>query len=94
MFWAQLAVVLIFIFIGARLGGVGIAYAGGAGVIVLGLLGCTVDPTKDIPWDVLGIIIAVISCVAALQACGGLDLLVKVSEIGRASCRERVFRAV
>ena len=80
MFWAQLAVVLIFIFIGARLGGVGIAYAGGAGVIVLGLLGCTVDPTKDIPWDVLGIIIAVISCVAALQACGGLDLLVKVSE--------------
>lgn len=80
MFWAQLAVVLIFIFIGARLGGVGIAYAGGAGVIVLGLLGCTVDPAKDIPWDVLGIIIAVISCVAALQTCGGLDLLVQVSE--------------
>ncbi|WP_316669875.1 anaerobic C4-dicarboxylate transporter [uncultured Propionibacterium sp.] len=80
MFWAELAVVLIFILIGARLGGVGIAYAGASGVIVLGLLGCRVDPTTGIPWDVLGIIIAVISCVAALQACGGLDLLIMVSE--------------
>jgi anaerobic C4-dicarboxylate transporter DcuA len=80
MIWVQLAVVLIFIFIGARLGGIGIAYAGAAGVIVLGLLGCEVDPTSGIPWDVLGIILAVISCIAGLQTCGGLDLLVKISE--------------
>ena len=44
MLFIQLAVVLLFIFLGARKGGLGIAYAGGAGVIVLGLLGCKVDP--------------------------------------------------
>ena len=76
----QLAVVLVFILIGARLGGLGIAFAGASGVIVLGLLGCRVNPTTGIPWDVLGIIIAVISAVAAMQTAGGMDLLVKVSE--------------
>lgn len=80
MIWIQFVVLLAFILLGARLGGIGIAYAGAAGVIVLGALGCPVDPESDIPWDVLGIIMAVISCIAVLQACGGLDLLVKVSE--------------
>ena len=50
MLFIQLAVVLLFIFLGARKGGLGIAYAGGAGVIVLGLLGCKVDPGTGIPW--------------------------------------------
>ena len=45
MFFIQLVVVLLFIFLGARKGGLGIAYAGAAGVIVLGVLGCKVDPT-------------------------------------------------
>ena len=54
MLFIQLAVVLLFIFLGARKGGLGIAYAGGAGVIVLGLLGCKVDPGTGIPWDVIG----------------------------------------
>lgn len=76
----QLAVVLVFIFIGVRLGGLGIAFAGATGVIVLGLLGCDVNISTGIPWEVLGIIISVISCVAAMQVAGGLDLLVKISE--------------
>lgn len=76
----QFAVLLLFIFVGARLGGLGIGLAGGAGVIVLGLMGLPVDPTTGIPWDVLGIIIAVIMCIAALQSAGGLDLLVKTTE--------------
>lgn len=80
MIWVQLAVVLLFILIGARLGGLGIAFAGGVGVIVLGLLGCNVDIMTGIPWEVLGIIISVISAVAAMQVAGGLDLLVKISE--------------
>lgn len=37
MIVVQFAVVLVFVFIGARLGGIGIGLAGGAGVIVLGL---------------------------------------------------------
>lgn len=80
MVWIHLAVLLAFIFLGARLGSLGVAYAGAAGVVVLGLLGCPVDPSKGIPWDVLGIIMTVISCIAVLQACGGLELLVDVSE--------------
>ncbi|PWF27511.1 anaerobic C4-dicarboxylate transporter [Ancrocorticia populi] len=80
MVWIQFAVVLLFIFIGARVGSIGIGFAGGAGIIVLGLLGLPVDPEGGIPWDVLGIIMAVIACVATMQACGGLDYLVQVTE--------------
>jgi anaerobic C4-dicarboxylate transporter DcuA len=80
MLFVQLAVVLVFIMLGARLGGLGIAFAGAAGVIVLGVLGAPVNATTGIPWDVLGIILAVISAVAAMQTAGGMDLLVKVSE--------------
>ncbi len=32
MIWVELAIVLLFIFIGARIGGIGIGLAGGAGV--------------------------------------------------------------
>lgn len=80
MIWLQFAVVLAFIFIGARIGSMGIAFAGGAGVVVLSLLGLEVDPVGGIPWDVLGIIMAVIAAVAAMQTAGGLDYLVKVVE--------------
>lgn len=80
MVFIQLIVVLIFILIGARIGGMSIAYAGATGVIVLGFLGANVNPAKGIPWDVLGVIMAVISCVAALEAAGGLELLVMHSE--------------
>lgn len=80
MLFIQLVVVLLFIFLGARKGGLGIAYAGGAGVIVLGLLDCKVDPGTGIPWDVIGVIISVISCVAAMEVAGGLELLVMLSE--------------
>ncbi|MFT3944940.1 MAG: anaerobic C4-dicarboxylate transporter [Ancrocorticia sp.] len=80
MIWLQFAVVLLFIFIGARIGSIGIGFAGGAGVIVLGLMGLEVDPVQGIPWDVLGIIMAVIACVATMQAAGGLDYLVQVTE--------------
>lgn len=31
MIWVELAIVLLFIFIGARIGGIGIGLAGGAG---------------------------------------------------------------
>ncbi len=53
MIWVELAIVLLFIFIGARIGGIGIGLAGGAGVIALSLiLGV---PTKQafIPVDVI-----------------------------------------
>lgn len=81
MILVQFAVVLVFVFIGARLGGIGIGLAGGAGVIVLGLLGLEVDPATGVPWDVLGIIMCVIAAIAAMQAAGGLDYLVAKTEV-------------
>lgn len=79
MLWLQLATVLIFIFIGARLGGIGIGYAGGAGVIVLAMLG--MQTSMDfIPVEVILIIMSVIAAIAAMQRAGGLDYLVYLSE--------------
>ncbi|MFE7406568.1 anaerobic C4-dicarboxylate transporter [Isoptericola sp. NPDC057559] len=81
MIVVQFVVVLVFVFIGARIGGIGIGLAGGAGVIVLGLLGLEVDPATGVPWDVLGIIMCVIAAIAAMQAAGGLDYLVAKTEV-------------
>ena len=60
----QIVVLLGAIFIGVRLGGIGIGYAGGAGVLVLGL--CLGMKPGNIPWDVILIIASVIA--AILQA--------------------------
>lgn len=80
MIAVHFAVVLLFVFIGARLGGIAIGLAGGAGVLTLGLLGVDVDPARSVPWDVLGIIACVIAAIATMQAAGGLDYLVAKTE--------------
>lgn len=80
MIWVELIVVVLFIYLGARIGGIGIGLAGGAGVIVLSLvLGV---PTKQsfIPVDVILIIMSVITAIAAMQIAGGLEWLVQKAE--------------
>ncbi|MGL4473499.1 MAG: anaerobic C4-dicarboxylate transporter [Shewanella sp.] len=77
MIWLELAIVLLSIFIGARIGGVAIGFAGGIGVLALACLG--VQP-GHIPWDVILIIMAVISAIAAMQVAGGMDYLVNRAE--------------
>lgn len=74
----QVAVLLGAIFLGIRLGGIGIGYAGGLGVIVLGLV-LGMKPGA-IPWDVILIIMAVIAAISAMQIAGGLDYLVQIAE--------------
>ena len=74
----EVIVLLGSIFIGVRLGGIGIGYAGGAGVLVLGL--CLGMKPGNIPWDVILIIASVISAIAAMQLAGGLDYLVQIAE--------------
>ena len=54
MFWVHLLIVIAFIVIGSRLGGIGIGLAGGAGVLVLAATGVHTDSTKAIPWSVTG----------------------------------------
>lgn len=78
MIWLSLAVVLVFIVLGARMGGIGIGFAGGAGLIVLTLvLGLQAG---NIPVNVILIIMTVIGAIAAMQVAGGLDHLVYLSE--------------
>ncbi|MCZ4336899.1 anaerobic C4-dicarboxylate transporter [Shewanella colwelliana] len=74
----ELFIVLAFIYLGARMGGIGIGLAGGAGVLVLSLF-LGVD-TGHIPVDVILIIMSVIAAISALQVAGGLDWLVQLAE--------------
>ena len=74
----QFVVVLAAIFIGVRVGGIGIGYIGGAGVLVLGL-GFGMKP-GNVPWDVILIIASVIAAISAMQLAGGLDYLVRIAE--------------
>ncbi len=74
----QLIVLLGGIYLGVKLGGMGVGYAGGLGVIVLAAIGMKVE-FKDIPTDVILIIASVISAITALQVAGGLDYLVQVA---------------
>ncbi|TLD83211.1 anaerobic C4-dicarboxylate transporter [Helicobacter sp. MIT 11-5569] len=74
----QIIVLLGAIFVGIRLGGIAIGYAGGLGVVILGLaLGMK---PGSIPWDVILIIMSVIAAISAMQLAGGLDYLVQIAE--------------
>ncbi|MCC8366347.1 anaerobic C4-dicarboxylate transporter [Xenorhabdus sp. PB61.4] len=77
MLAVELVIVLLAIFLGARLGGIGIGFAGGIGVLILAILG--VKP-GSIPFDVISIIMAVIAAISAMQVAGGLDYLVQQTE--------------
>ncbi len=69
MWVVELAVVLAFIWLGARLGSIGIGFAGGFGVLVLALVfGLT---PGSIPIEVILIIMSVIAAIAAMQVAGG-----------------------
>jgi anaerobic C4-dicarboxylate transporter DcuA len=81
----QIAVVLGAIFIGVRLGGIAIGYAGGIGLIILCIFlgldpGGITGSKVLIPIDVILIIMSVIAAIAAMQVAGGLDYLVHLAE--------------
>ena len=78
MIYIELLIVLLAIFVGARVGGIGLGIFGmmGLGVLVFGFGLTPGNP----PIDVMLIIVAVITAAATLQAAGGLDYLVKVAE--------------
>ncbi|GLP95706.1 anaerobic C4-dicarboxylate transporter [Paraferrimonas sedimenticola] len=78
MIVVELAVLLFFIYLGSRLGSIGIGLAGGAGVLVL-TLGLGMTP-GHIPIDVILIIMSVIAAIAAMQMAGGMDYLVYLAQ--------------
>lgn len=70
----QLFIVLALIFIGARVGSIGLGIYGMVGVFILVFI--FGQKPGNIPIDVMLIIVSVITAAAALQASGGLDYLV------------------
>ncbi len=77
MMWIELAVLLACLLLGARLGGIGLGATGGIGLAIL-VFGFSLPPGSP-PTIVLGMIIAVITALAAMQAAGGLDYLVSIA---------------
>ena len=73
----QLFIVLAMIFIGARVGSIGLGIYGMVGVFVLVFV-FGLEPGA-IPIDVMLIIVSVITASAALQAAGGMDYMVNMA---------------
>ena len=78
MIWIELIILLGCIVIGARLGGIALGAMAGIGLLVFVFLFGL--PPGGPPQAVLGMIIAVITALATMQAAGGLDYLVSVAE--------------
>lgn len=78
LFWLQFFIVLACIFIGARLGGVGLGVMGGVGLAIL-VFGFGLQPTSA-PIDVMLMILSVVTAAGALQASGGMEYLVHIAE--------------
>lgn len=70
-FCLEFAVVLTCIFIGARMGGLGLGVMGGLGMVVL-VFGFGAQPQNP-PVDVMLIILSVVTAASTLQAAGGMD---------------------
>jgi anaerobic C4-dicarboxylate transporter DcuA len=77
MIFLQLAVLLICIFIGSRMSGIGLGVMGMIGLLIL-LFVFGMQPA-DPPLEVMLIILSVVTAAAALQAAGGMDYLVNIA---------------
>ena len=77
MILLQLAILLVCIFIGARMSGIGLGVMGMIGLLIL-LFAFKMQPA-DPPLEVMLIILSVVTAAAALQAAGGMDYLVNLA---------------
>jgi len=77
MIFLELAILLICIFIGSRMSGIGLGVMGMIGLLIL-LFVFGMQPA-DPPLEVMLIILSVVTAAAALQAAGGMDYLVNVA---------------
>ncbi len=78
MIWIELCILLACILIGARLGGIALGTVSGIGLVIL--VFAFKEPPGGPPQIVIGMIIAVITALATMQAARGLDYLVAVAE--------------
>ena len=78
MLWIELLIFLVCIVIGSRIGGIGMGTIAGIGLIIFVFLFRM--PEGSPPVIVLGMILAVITALATMEAAGGLDYLVAIAE--------------
>ncbi len=78
MIWLELLILLVCIVLGARIGGIALGTVAGIGLVVFVFIFGL--PPGGPPQTVLGMIIAVITALATMQAAGGLDYLVSIAE--------------
>jgi anaerobic C4-dicarboxylate transporter-like protein len=76
--WIELGILLACIVVGARLGGIALGTVAGLGLVVLVFV--FREPPGGPPQVVIGMIIAVITALATMQAAGGLDYVVGIAE--------------
>lgn len=76
--YLELLVVLVAIFVGAKVGGIGLGIFGMLGMSILVFVFKL--PPGEAPIEVMLMIVAVITAASALQSAGGLEYLVKVAE--------------
>jgi len=74
----QFLVVLGALFMGSRVGGIGLGLWGAVGLLVL-VFGFGVPP-GEVPGEVLIIVLTVIMAASAMEVAGGVDFLVRVAE--------------
>jgi len=78
MFWVHFAILLLAIYFGVRVGGVGLGLIGGTGVTIF-TFAFGMAPGSP-PIDVMLIILAVVAASATLHAAGGLTYMVQLAE--------------
>jgi anaerobic C4-dicarboxylate transporter DcuA len=78
MIWIELLILLACIMVGARIGGIGLGTVAGIGLAIFVFIFAL--PPGGPPQTVIGMIIAVITALATMQAAGGLDYLVSLAE--------------
>jgi anaerobic C4-dicarboxylate transporter DcuA len=78
MMWIQLTLLLACILVGARIGGIGLGVVAGAGLACF-VFGFAMPPGQP-PTTVLGMIVAVVTALAVMEAAGGLALVVALAE--------------
>ena len=78
MIWVDLLILLVCILLGSRLGGIGLGTVAALGMSVI-VFGFGRAP-GSFPGEVLLIVLCVVTAAAALQAAGGLDVMVSVAE--------------
>ena len=78
MVWIELCVLLACILVGARMGGIALGTVAGLGLVVLVFIFGL--PPGMPPRTVLGMIVAVVTAAATMQAAGGLNYLAAVAD--------------